>query len=1041
MFPSFGKVAACFFLSGFAALIHQVVWFRYFSVSFGASEMALGSLLGAYMGGLAAGAWAASKLIKKVTRPLLTFAILELGAGITAFAVPWVLKLCRSAWLAVQGGQAEPVSASGLGLAFFCLGSGFIALIFPTMFMGATLPVLAKGAVFEEKEIGPRIGILYGMNTFGGVVGTLLSAFVLLPAMGLTKSLLFGSCINFLVCIIAIQMAKRTEEFDQVGEENESLAPEQGRLDGVARWILPIMLVSGAISFVYEILWTRLLSHVLGITTFAFAVMLAAFLSGIALGGWLGGKVALRRDEAVKQFWLVQMLAGTMSWLAYHLVGASTDLRSWLVAEGISAMGVMPWISLIILLPSSLFIGMTFPLAVRILAGDVKDAGKVTGRVYAWNTVGAIIGATAGAWLLMPWIGYEGTVKWMVVGNLILGACALFCLIDLPRSEMLKRAWVFVIPLIVFHPKPHESVLRSSLIVKPDQIEEMIYYRVGRSSTVTLWERRTIVNVRIDGLPQAGITSKGLPARMDRTTPWLGFLPAIAGKDVKDMLVIGFGGGVALEFIPKFVESVDVYELEDEVLQANRSVSERRLRDPFSDERINVYRNDARTGLALCEKRYQGIISQPGHPWAGGSSHLYTKDFFELVKLRLDDGGVYVQWMDVSLANEQMMKNLAATLADVFPNVRLYRPYAEMMLFVASEKEVEPEVDLIGNPEGFERYRTEVELAGVRSPMFLLRALLMDDQALREFASGGEVVTDNDNRFSFDAPYLQADAIEKDETRKQLEEWDVFKTERGRNILQMLDSIQAGRLIDAMMISEEKDRARSILDSFNSSGGQQMAHAVNASANGNLQLMAEASKVVFDAIPDNWEAGFYYRLAQLSQAGIGNPDLAITHAEGLFADGDDPRIRALLIGSLFSRAGRFKALEELEQLLSDVPGESVHYPSALNLRIKWRLQKGISKAGMEAVKLCDLLLATRADTRIAIMRLEAAVLSEDVQLIDMSLRLVSMLVYPNSFHTANFESPGARERLGMVLAQIRNHDRLKDLESSIDRLFPYFGKN
>src|SRR5688572_21906346 len=203
-------LCACFLLSGIAALIYQTAWTRQFAIVFGTSELAVATVLAAYMGGLALGAWLAEGFLPRVTRPVLTYALLELGIALGAmFAVPFLLWLSNMALVALFGGQPSPPDSDHAGTTLFYLVSAFAALALPTTLMGATLPMLARYAVVEEAQIGRRIGLLYATNTAGAVFGALLTAFLLLPELGLTRTVWIAAVLNAIVFLLAVALARR----------------------------------------------------------------------------------------------------------------------------------------------------------------------------------------------------------------------------------------------------------------------------------------------------------------------------------------------------------------------------------------------------------------------------------------------------------------------------------------------------------------------------------------------------------------------------------------------------------------------------------------------------------------------------------------------------------------------------------------------------------------------------------------------------------------------------------------------------------------
>ena len=265
---SLAVVWLCFLLSGFAALLYQTVWTREFAFVFGTSDLAVATVLAAYMAGLAIGAAAAARLVARVRRPVLAYAVLELGIALCALAVPLVIATLLRVSSAVFGGRTTLPAESETLLAAFWLLSAFAILIVPTALMGATLPLLARHVVQREEEIGTKIGALYAVNTLGAVLGTITAAFLLLPALGLRGTVWVGVAANAAVFALAATLgrdrareneAARSEARAATGSRVHAPATDGAALAGIRgpSLVLPLILVSGAASFTYEVLWTR----------------------------------------------------------------------------------------------------------------------------------------------------------------------------------------------------------------------------------------------------------------------------------------------------------------------------------------------------------------------------------------------------------------------------------------------------------------------------------------------------------------------------------------------------------------------------------------------------------------------------------------------------------------------------------------------------------------------------------------------------------------------------------------------------------------
>ena len=694
----FLAVLLCFVLSGFAALLYQTAWLRQFSIVFGTSELAVAMVLAAYMAGLAFGAGIGGKLVDRVKRPVLTYGILEIGIAIGALLVPLGLKAARGLQTTMIGGQADLTDAGGTGQSIFFLGAAFLIIMIPTTFMGATLPLLTRHAVRRDSQIGTRVGLLYTMNTAGAVAGTWVAAFHLLPTVGLATTVYIGVAVNALVFFIAAGIAKGSQEIGEsegAASSPEKTEPEEADASWRGSIILPLVLISGITSFTYEVLWTRLLSQILGGSITAFATMLASFLIGITLGSAIASAFARTRKGSAIGFVVSQLGIAWLSMFVWsQLDGLPERFLALREASDGTGLTAQASVAVFVLLPAALCIGATFPFALRVLSNRSQAAGRDSARVYSWNTVGGIIGAVLAGFLLIPELSFTGATRLAVMTNLALAVIT--ALVYLRSSKLIVGLTLGCLLLGIggFQPESPEKLLRYSSFGLPAD-GRIVHKAVGRSATVLAIEQEGFFEIRSNGLPEALITPRGAPPFGQNSPYHLALLPVLARPLAKEMLVIGFGGGVTLEAIPPSVRSVTSIELEPEIIAANQAISELRAIDPLKDPRLTVVHNDARGALAVTDKRWDIIVSQPSHPWTAGASHLYTREFLGTIKEHLQDDGVFVQWMNAGFLDEQLFGTVGNTLMDAFTNVRLYRPIPHMLIFLASDGPLDVERQIV----------------------------------------------------------------------------------------------------------------------------------------------------------------------------------------------------------------------------------------------------------------------------------------------------------------------------------------------------------
>jgi spermidine synthase len=934
----FLAVLGCFFLSGFAGLLYETAWTRQFALVFGTSELAVVTVLAGYFGGLSLGAALAGRYIDRITRPILTYGLLELGVAVSAIGLPFAIGASTQLYVSIFGGASDSIETGGLVTAGFYLVCSFVILLVPTAMMGATLPLLARYAVTDDRQIGPRVGLLYAVNTLGAVAGTLVAAFMLLPSMGLGRTIWVGVAANLFVFLVAAWMAKQSAGATMRTSSQGSIRQGPAIPDELprAKLILPIMLVSGAASFSYEVLWTRLLGHVLGASVFAFATMLASFLTGIALGSAAGSRLARSRSGSMIAFGVVQFCIATASLLSYALLAQLPDLARTTGAGVHAGLAANAAICAMILLPGAFFIGATFPLAVRILAREVSDAGASSARVYAWNTIGAIGGSIASGVLLLPMLHFGGTIVATVAVNL--GLMAMIALLMKPVGKRSLGVCAAGVALLVFvRPDEPWDVLRNSALGRDAAGGEVSYYGVGRSTTVLLVDDGLGWDLRTSGLPEANIRRKGVPLGRVLIQQWQNALPVLARPNARTMMFVGLGGGVAVESVPTSIERIDVVELEPEVIAANQLVSDQRAIDPLADPRVRLMTNDARNALLLSRTQYDVIVSQPSHPWTAGASHLYTREFMSMVRDRLGKDGVFLQWMSLAFVDESLLRSLVATLVDVFTHVEMYAPYPGAVLFLASSESLRAwesaAAAIEARPEDF-------ALAGIVCAEDVLAALELDADAARLFAAGAAIVTDD-----FNLLQLQSRRLEN-ETRSS---WQITDAALAASDPAMNPE---GRFNAAYLVRKLMTRA-------NSPRALRVAESVKDPA-----LRALCLGHVRD-----WEGKAAESIAQFETALREKPDFAPAifgavrarsaellrrhPAQVALAERLGDPARAVIDGWQTGSGGSWQALRALDERLASAGPTEDWYVDAQRLRARWRIQSGEPALCREATEILD----------------------------------------------------------------------------------------
>ena len=926
----------CFFISGFAALLYETAWTRELAFVFGTSELAVTAVLAAYMAGLALGAAIAARLAHRIRRPVLAYGVIELGIGLGALAVPFAIRGLMSIYVNWLGGLEAPPESVGLTTALFHLAGAFLVLVPCTALMGATLPLLARHAVHDDEQVGPRIGYLYAVNTAGAICGAITAAFVLLPEIGLRQTIYFGAFANALVFVAAALLSRYAPPADRApARRSAGFSP-----------VLPLIALSGAVSFTYEVLWVRLLGFILGGSTAAFATMLSSFLIGIALGSAFASRYARDMKRAASGFAFAQLGTALMAWLTFALADRIATVP---VAMNASTAALLPGagVAVLILLPVTLCVGASFPFAVRLMALNADDAASASARVYAWNTLGCIVGAVATGFWLLPVFGFEGALLIGALVNVLLAMAATgFFTSGTTRAVSVGVGALVALVLLVQRPAPPLGLIESVVFKSKAGQGELAFLEVGRSATVTLSRIPYAHQIATNGLPESVIQAASNPPDLYQEGRWLSLLPLLARPEVERVLIIGLGGGRTLASVPPTVKEIDLIELEPEVVEANREAVEMLgLPDPLEDPRLTLRIGDARGALMLTGRNYDAIISQPSHPWTSGASHLYTREFFSLIQERLAPGGVFVQWMGLSFVDAPLLRGLVGTLGAVFENVTVLRPGGAAILFISSDSELDfaktSERAIAKAPESF-------ETIGVHTFSDVAAAIRLEKEASRTFAANYPIITDDHNLLAWVAGRSPGYTGALGRAGKDLQLHDPLP--------ELAALAPPGEFIRRMVVRGSEGRARAILPTLD--------QEARNTASGWL--------LVSKGRPLRAASFFEAALAENPESESALIGLAFSRGRPEDIERVSSAVQAVIEGESLVQRRNFQALSELDDLLAQSLPGSLLYPEATRLRVAWRLGLGTPQYAEEALALVEVLSARDRKVDELLLRAEAA---------------------------------------------------------------------
>ncbi len=734
-----------FFCSGACGLIYEVVWARMLTVLFGTTLFAVSTVLSAFMAGLALGSFLCGRWIDRVGRPLRVFAALEGGIGLFALLFPWILSALGQFYLWLHPDQA------GFYALFIRFLLCFLLLLIPTALMGATLPVVVKFGVQRISHLGRGVGTLYAINTLGAVSGVLLVTFLLMEWLGLNGSTYAAAAVNFLIAGLAWAAGKdQVVRREEAEEEAQTSQPDQPLIPGgVLGVVLGGFALSGFAALGYEVAWMRLLTVAFAANShYEFSIILTAFLLGLGLGSLLCSRFLDARQDLLSLFGGTQILIGLLGVVSIPVFAALPGLvetargaRTWLAFEG--------WVfavSTTLMLVPTLLMGATFPLVSRIYTRQLERVGRGVGDVGALNSMGAIGGAGVTGFVLIPLLGTEWSIKALAGLNLLVGLAVigLHPFWDARRKQTAGAAAIVVLAvLLVGGPA---DVLRQAS--KPAPPSRLVYYEEGATGVVTVARSADgRHNLKVNGGGQ--VPSDYASLQLFRL---LGHLPLLLHPDPQDVLVIAFGGGIALGSVAQHaLRRIDCVEIAPGVLDAARqhfAEFNHHILDSLETSKVHITIDDGRNFLLTRPNSYHVITGDATHPTSADSWVLYTRDFYQLCKNRLTPDGIMAQWLPLHGLSVEAYKTILRTFQSVFPHATLWltNDYA---VILGTRQKVRLDWGLLKQKLRSDKVRQSLEGVNLGDPFALLSCFLMDAKTLKAYVGAGLLNTDDHPHISF----------------------------------------------------------------------------------------------------------------------------------------------------------------------------------------------------------------------------------------------------------------------------------------------------
>ena len=747
----FRLLIACFFLSGATALIYEVVWVRLLALVFGNTVYAVGVVLTAFMSGLSLGSLLLGKVADRRPDILKLYGILEIGIAVFAAVSPFLLDKVAAIYI-----SAYQASTPLWILSCIRYGLSIIVLLVPTTLMGGTLPVLSRYFVRSENELESRVGILYSINTIGGVFGTFLVGFFLIRYLGISSTIKFAVFINLFIGIAVIFLGSAFPEARTVAVESRTVEFE--RPPGY-RYALIAFFISGFSAMVYEVAWSRLLVSVIGSTTYAFSLVLIGFLTGIGLGSLVVSGFARRKKLGMLHFSGIQAAIGITGFFTIILF----NFLPLLMLYGIRLVGgsygnilVIEFflVILYVILPTTLF-GATFPIIAGIYNDGSGKRGRNIGNIYAANTAGCILGSAVAAFLFLPYLGSSLSIKAATVINILLGSIGFLVL---RNYRFLAYASVLlVIPFLpvnitqellstgvsIYGSQSDFSLQRSDLLY--------VYSKEGLNATISVEATQDgVLSLRTNGKVDASTTPEDMSTQLA-----LGYFPMILHPEPKDVLIIGFGSGVTVKAVSDFPEAkqIDCVEIEPAVIET-ADYFVRVNGGVHRNPNLKIFIEDARNYIIASKKYYDVIISEPSNPWISGIGNLFSREFYRASLEKLREKGIFCQWVQLYGLRQEDLLMILKTFISAFPNTTIWQSGASDILLMGSKDKIE-KYDY-KSIEGRIPARAKWDMVAylnIRDPIDFASYFITDSAAIASALKNVNVNTDDLPLLEFNAPY------------------------------------------------------------------------------------------------------------------------------------------------------------------------------------------------------------------------------------------------------------------------------------------------
>ena len=736
---------AVLFLSGVSALIYQIVWIRRFGLVFGVDVFTMATVLSAFMGGLAIGSLIFGRLADKIKSPLKLFLLLEFGIGLFAVLFPFTFKGLINLYTPI----IQNLGLSGYSGQVVKFLFSFIYLLIPATLMGGTLPVIFKFFVRQLNSLGWQVSNLFAINNLGAVTGCFLAGFILIKTFGITTSLYIAASINLINAIVVFLVFKSIAVENNVEENADSVINNTDNSNKLSKPMLRLVLwvfaIEGFATLAFEVIWTRIfIGFSFDKTTYFYSIIVLGFVFGLSLGSFLISKWIDRKKNLVTLLATLEILIGLISLallMLFSKLSLTLNLQRTVFDPWMKIIGKEYMLFFLILVIPATLTGMVYPIVSKLYADNIEKLGNRMGMIGFLDTIGSVIGSFIAGFVLIPLLGVVMSFISIVLLNITLGIL-LLCFNKLmdKKLKVILLSVTIVLSMLLLLKAPNKKYFswwdKSRYELWTNFVEKIPFYYEGVDATVTLRQYHTYMALNINGHNTAYTSLKDqIVNRM------LGYIPYMVHPQPKRALVIGFGLGFTVEsLIQPEIDTVDVAEICTGVIKSGLAMNwwnNAALKHP----KVHCYLEDGREFLFKSRVRYDIITSNAVHPRL--SNNIYTQDFYELCKNRMNKGGIMCQWATPNWMNEPEFKAQVKAFINAFAYCQLWYINEYTIILIGSEEPININYGIISERFKNEKVKVDLKNINMTEPYEFVSQFSIERDVLMKYCQGAVSNTDD----------------------------------------------------------------------------------------------------------------------------------------------------------------------------------------------------------------------------------------------------------------------------------------------------------